>query len=392
MVLTTIYWSLASSGHSSSSTTSVRWPVTVITGSPCSSFSHSASELLRTRSLSQWLSFIRDVGFYEDRHNLFQSLKDNKARMQQFEVHAIDARLRSWASEDHNQCLNTHECSSVSCKPCMLRYLDEHASQASIDDLTDPTTKVKDVSQRPDNTDLGTSNSLSHNAITEGRIRHVKHECLRNFMNVFSTCPPGLIVGLVFEQPSKHEYDELQKCCLAWRMTWHTFKVNANPRSLEGTKPILRSIAFRSLPKLNMWGDVTNDYTLVFHGSLTKEDLMNLYNLEDQAIKYLISHRLHWSKEIDVIQDFAVLKLSVLGQESISELGDIVHTVNADLMRLVTAELELTETPKIWMEMNRRTLIYCAKQDFRTLRQALSDKYRRDTSQHLGREAARHIG
>lgn len=154
MVLTTVYWSLASSDHSSSSTTSVRWPVTVIARSPCSSFSQSASELLRARSLSKWLSFARDVGFYKDRHNLFQSLKDNKARMQQV--------------KDHNHCLNTHECYSVSCKPCMLRYLDEYASQASIDYLTDPTTKVKDVSQRPDSTDLGTSNSLSHNAITEG--------------------------------------------------------------------------------------------------------------------------------------------------------------------------------------------------------------------------------
>ncbi|KAF5605262.1 hypothetical protein FPANT_1254 [Fusarium pseudoanthophilum] len=319
MVLTTIYWSLASSDHSSSSTTSVPWLVTVVTGSPCSSFSHSASELLRTRSLSKWLSFTRDVGFYEDRHNLFQSLKENKARMQETEVHAIDARLRSWAYENHNHCLDTHECYSVSCKPCMLRYLDEHASQASMDDLTNPTTKVKDVSQRPDSTDLGTSNSLSHNSITEGRIRHVKHGCLGNFMNVFSTCPPGLIVGLVFEQPSEHGYDELQKGYLAWRVTWHTFKVNTNPRSLEDTKPILRSIASIGLPKLNMWGDITNDYTLVFHGSLTKEDLMNLYNLEDQAIKYLISHCLDWSKEIDVIQDFAGLKLSVLSQESISE-------------------------------------------------------------------------
>jgi hypothetical protein len=168
MVLTTVYWNLASSDHSSSSTTSVRWPVTVIARSPCSSFSQSASELLRARSLSKWLSFVRDVGFYEDRHNLFQSLTDNKARMQQIEVHAIDARLRSWASEDHNHCLNTHDCYSVSCKPCVLRYLDEYASQASIDDLTDQTTKVKDVSRRPDSTDLGTSNSLSRNAITEG--------------------------------------------------------------------------------------------------------------------------------------------------------------------------------------------------------------------------------
>ncbi|KAF5579627.1 uncharacterized protein FSUBG_13582 [Fusarium subglutinans] len=386
MVLTTIYWNLASSDHPSSSTSSVRWPVSATTGVPCSSFSPSASELLRTRSLPQWLSFIRDVGFYEDRHNLFQSWKDNKARMQQFEVHAIDARLRSWASEVHNQCLNTHECYSVSCKPCMVRYLDEHSSQAGIDDLTDPTTKVKDVSERPDNTDLGTCNRQSHNSITEGRIRHVRHECLRNFMNVFSTCSPCLIVGLVFEQPSKYGYDELQKGYLAWRMTWHTFKVNVNPRSLEGTKPILRNIAFMSLPKLNMWGDITNDYTLLSHGSLTQEDLMNLYNLEDRAIKYLVSHRLDWSKEIDVIQDFAGLKLSILGQESISELRDIIHTVNADLMRLVTAELELTENPKIWKEMNRRTLYYCAKQNFKTLRQALCDKYRQDTNQHFGRE------
>ncbi|KAF5641310.1 hypothetical protein F52700_3376 [Fusarium sp. NRRL 52700] len=141
-----------------------------------------------------------------------------------------------------------------------------------------------------------------------------------------------------------------------------------------------------------MWGDITNDYTLLFHGSLTKEDLMNLYNLEDKAIKYLISHRLEWGKEINIIQDFAGLKLSVLGQESISELRDIIHTVNADLMRLVTAELELTETPKIWVEMNQRTLYYCAKQSFKTLRQALCDKYRRDTDQHFGRETMRHIG
>ncbi|KAF5690693.1 hypothetical protein FDENT_3764 [Fusarium denticulatum] len=146
---------------------------------------------------------------------------------------------------------------------------------------------------------------------------------------------------------------------LAWGITWHTFKVNTNPKSLEDTKPILRSIASRTLPKLNMWGDITNDYTLVFHGSLTKEDLMNLYNLEDQAIKYLISHSLDWSKEIDVIQDFAGLKLSVLGQESISELRDIIYTVNADLMMLVIAELELPETPRLWMEMNRRTDLLC---------------------------------
>ncbi|KAF5618232.1 hypothetical protein F25303_13070 [Fusarium sp. NRRL 25303] len=81
-----------------------------------------------------------------------------------------------------------------------------------------------------------------------------------------------------------------------------------------------------------MWGDITNDYILSCRGHLTKEDLMNLYNLEDQAIKYLISHRLDWSKKIDVIQDFAGLKLSVLGQESTSELRDIIHTVDADLM------------------------------------------------------------
>lgn len=265
----------------------------------------------------------------------------------------------------------------------MLRYLDENASQAGIDDLTDPTTKVKYVSKRPNNTDMGTSTSLPHNAITEDRIRHVKDQCLRSFMKVFSTYPPYLIVGLVFEQPPKHGYDELQKGYLAWRMAWHTFKVNANPRSLEGTKPTLRNIAFGSLPQLNMWGDITNDYTLSFHGYLTKEDLMSLYNLEDQAIKYLISHRLDWSKEIDVIQDFAGLKLSALGQESISELRGIIHTVNVDLMSLVTAELELTEAPKIWMEMNRRTLYYCAKQNFKTFRQVLCDKYRRDTKQHL---------
>ncbi|KLP23077.1 uncharacterized protein LW94_10500 [Fusarium fujikuroi] len=383
MVLTTIYWNLASSDHSSSSTSSIRWPVTTITGVPCSTFSPSASELLRVISLSQWLSFIRDVGFYEDRNNLVQSLKDNKARMQQFEVHAIDARLRSWASEVHNQCLNSHECYSVSCKSCMLRYLDEHASQAGIDDLTDPTTKVKDASKRPDNTDMGTSTSLPHNAITEDRIRHVKHQCLRNFMKVFSTYPPYLIVGLVFEQPSRHGYDELQKGYLACRMTWHTFKVNANPRSLEGTMPILRNIAFGSLPQLNMWGGIINDCTLSCHGHLTQKDLMNLHNLEDQAIKYLISHRLHWSKEIDVIQDFAGLKLSVLGQEPISELRDIIHTVNADLMGLVTAELEPTEALKIWLEMNQRTLYYCAKQNSKTLRQVLCDKYRLDTKQHL---------
>ncbi|CVK92768.1 hypothetical protein FPRO06_02676 [Fusarium proliferatum] len=190
-------------------------------------------------------------------------------------------------------------------------------------------------------------------------------------------------MGLVFEQPSKHGYDEFQKGYLAWRMTWHIFKVNANPRSLEGTKPILRNIAFGSLPQLNMWGDIINDYTLSCHGHLTQEDLMNLYNLEDQAIKYLISHRLDWSKEIDVIQYFAGLKLSVLGQKSISELRDIIHTVNADLMGLVTAELEPTEAPKIWIEMNRRTLYYCAKQNFKTLRQVLCDKYRLDTKQPL---------
>lgn len=110
MVLTAIYWNPASSDHSSSSTSSIRWPVNAITGASYSTFSPSASELLRARSLSQWLSFIRDVGFYEDKHNLVKSLKDNKARMQQFDVHAIDARLRSWASEVHNRCLNTHEC------------------------------------------------------------------------------------------------------------------------------------------------------------------------------------------------------------------------------------------------------------------------------------------
>ncbi|KAG6980465.1 hypothetical protein FOFC_04673 [Fusarium oxysporum] len=276
MVLTTIYWNLGSSDHSSPSTSFVRYP---------------ASELLQTRSLSQWLSFIRDVGFYEDRHSPFQSLKDNKARMQQFEVHAIDARLRSWAPKVHNRCPNTNKCYSVSFKPCMVRDLGEHASQASMDDLTDPT-KVKDVSKRPDNTGLGTSNSLSHNTITEGRIRQVKHECLGNSMNVFSSCPPCLNVGLVFEQYSKHGYDELRKGYLAWRMTWHTFKANAKPKSLEGTKSILRNIASRSLPKLNMWGDITNDYTLLSYEYLTKEDLMNLYDLEYQAIKYLISHLL----------------------------------------------------------------------------------------------------
>ncbi|EXL95038.1 hypothetical protein NOF04DRAFT_10642 [Fusarium oxysporum II5] len=169
MVLTTIYWNLGSSDHSSPSTSFVRYPVSAITGVPYSSFSPSTSELLQTRSLSQWLSFIRDVGFYEDRHNPFQSLKDNKARMQQFEVHAIDARLRSWAPKVHNWCPNTNECYSVSFKPCMVRYLDEHASWAGIDDLTDPT-KVKDMSKRP-NTGLGTSNSLPQNTITEGRIR-----------------------------------------------------------------------------------------------------------------------------------------------------------------------------------------------------------------------------
>ncbi|KAH7229146.1 hypothetical protein BKA60DRAFT_627695 [Fusarium oxysporum] len=308
MVLTTIYWNLGSSDHSSSSTSFVRYPVSAITGVPYSSFSPSASELLQARSLSQWLSFIRDVGFYEDRHNPFQSLKDNKARMQQFEVHAIDARLR----------------------------------KKSIIGVQIPTNATA-----PDNTGLGTSNSLSHNTITEGRIRQVKHECLGNSTNVFSSCPPCLIVGLVFEQYSKHGYDELRKGYLAWRMTWHTFKANANPKSLEGTKSILRNIASRSLPKLNMWGDITNDYTLLSYEYLTKEDLMNLYDLEYQAIKYLISHLLDWRKEIDVIQDFAGLKLSVLSQESISELRDIIHTINADLMRLVTAELELTETPKI---------------------------------------------
>ncbi|KAH7490893.1 hypothetical protein FOMA001_g3102 [Fusarium oxysporum f. sp. matthiolae] len=389
MVLTTIYWNLGSSDHSSSSTSFVRYPVSAITGVPYSSFSPSASELLQARSLSQWLSFIRDVGFYEDRHNPFQSLKDNKARMQQFEVHAIDARLRSWAPKVHNRCPNTNKCYGVSFKPCMVRDLGEHASQASMDDLTDPT-KVKDVSKRPGNTGLGTSNSLSHNTITEGRIRQVKYECLGNSMNVFSSCPPCLIVGLVFEQYSKHGYDELRKGYLAWRMTWHTFKANANPKSLEGTKSILRNIASRSLPKLNMWGDITNDYTHLSYEYLTKEDLMNLYDLEYQAIKYLISHLLEWRKEIDVIQDFAGLKLSVLSQESISELRDIIYTINADLMRLVTAELELTETPKIWMEMNRRTLYYCAKQNFKTLRQALCDKYRRDTNQHFGRETMGH--
>ncbi|EXL95039.1 hypothetical protein NOF04DRAFT_10643 [Fusarium oxysporum II5] len=139
-----------------------------------------------------------------------------------------------------------------------------------------------------------------------------------------------------------------------------------------------------------MWGDITNDYTLLSYEYLTKEDFMNLYDLGDQAIKYLKSHRLDWRKDIDVIQDFAGLKLSVLSQESISELRDIIHTINADLMRLVTAELELTETPKIWIEMNRRTLYYCAKQNFKTLRQALCDKHRRDTNQHFGRETMRH--
>jgi succinate dehydrogenase flavin-adding protein (antitoxin of CptAB toxin-antitoxin module) len=209
-------------------------------------------------------------------------------------------------------------------------------------------------------------------------------------MKVFSSCPPCLIVGLVFEQSSRHGYDELQKGYLAWRMTWHTFKVNANPKPLESAKPILRSNFLISLPKLNMWGDITNDYALLFYGCLTKKDLMNLYNLEDQAIKSLISHRLDWRKEIDIIQDFAGLKLSAISKESISELRDIIHTVNADLMRLVTAELELPETPEIWMEMNRRTLYYCAKQNFKSLRQAFCDKYRRDTDQHCGRETMGH--
>jgi hypothetical protein len=159
MVRTAVYWNLASSAHPSSSTSFVHYPVTVITGGPYSTFSPSASELLRIRPLAQWLSFIREVGFYEDGHNPFQSLKDNKARIQQFEVHAIDARLRSWSSTFNNHCLNTHECYSVSCKPCMVRYLDEHAAQAGIDDLKDPAT-IKDISKRPNNTDLGISNNL----------------------------------------------------------------------------------------------------------------------------------------------------------------------------------------------------------------------------------------
>ena len=221
--------------------------------------------------------------------------------------------------------------------------------------------------------------------MTECTIRIIKQECASYFEGKVSGSFPPLIPAIqtLAEHPSTG-HGQVQQEYLAWRMIWYAYKLDPNDE-LENRLDYIRYIpgVLDALTRLNMWGDILNDYRLFSLGHYTRDDLNELYGLGPEVLKYLLSHSSDWEKEIEFVEGYTGLMYAHLSRDSNRRLRLFLALLNNSGLSLVIAEREFIQgstnmTHSRLLEVERRVRL-----DFDRFGDYLFRRYRIDEGQYV---------
>ena len=221
--------------------------------------------------------------------------------------------------------------------------------------------------------------------MTECTIRIIKQECASYFEGTVSGSFPPLIPAFqtLAEHPSTG-HGQVQQEYLAWRMIWYAYKLHPSDE-LENRLDNIRYIpgVLGALTRLNMWGDILNDYRLFSLGHYTRDDLNELYGLGPEVLKYLLSHSSDWKEEIEFVEGYTGLMYARLSRDSNRRLRRFLAALNNSGLSLAIAEREFIQgstnmTRSRLLEFGRRFRL-----DFDGFGNYLSYRYRMDNGLYV---------